>query len=109
MTKRIINIKNEKIMVYKSYNEYKKRKAYKAFAEEADEAERPKERVKTVKYKVNKEGVSVTYCPHGLTTYLGNRRKRVGDDCLMCKFRKHVDYDGQAVECLYVRRGRKET
>ena len=57
--------------------------------------------MRIVKYKVNKGGISVTYCPNKLTTFVGNRRKRVGDDCLFCKYRKHVDYDNHEVECLY--------
>lgn len=56
---------------------------------------------KTIRYKVNKNGISVTLCPNGFTTYVGNRRKRVGDDCLLCKFRKHIDFDNKIVECLY--------
>lgn len=59
---------------------------------------------KKLKYKVNKDGVSVTFCPNGFTTFVGNRKKRVGDDCLFCKYRKHVDYDNHEVECLYVRK-----
>ena len=57
--------------------------------------------MKKIKYKVNKDGVSVTFCPNGFTTFVGNRRKRVGDDCLFCKYRKYVDYDNHIVECLY--------
>lgn len=60
--------------------------------------------MKTVKYKLNKHGESVTYCPHGFTTFVGNRKKRVGADCLFCKYRKHVDYDNQVVECEYVKK-----
>lgn len=61
---------------------------------------------KEIKYKVNKDGISVSFCPNGFTTFVGNRRKRVGDDCLFCKYRKHVDYDNKIVECNYVKNGR---
>lgn len=59
---------------------------------------------KTIRYKVNKNGISVTLCPNGFTTFVGNRRKRVGDDCLFCKYRKHIDFDNHEVECLYGKR-----
>ena len=54
-----------------------------------------------VKYKLNKEGVHVTPCPHGFTTFTGNRLKRVGKDCLFCQYREHVDYDNQEVICKW--------
>lgn len=57
---------------------------------------------KKIKYKTNKDGVSVTYCPNGFTTFVGNRKKRVGDG-LLCKYRKHVDYDNHEVECAYAK------
>ena len=56
---------------------------------------------RTIKYKVNKDGISKTKCPNGFTTFVGNRPKRVGDDCLFCKYRKYVDYDNHIVVCLY--------
>lgn len=58
--------------------------------------------MKQIKYKTNKDGISTTRCPHGFTTFKGNRPKRVGGDCLFCKYRKHIDTDNQIVECLYV-------
>ena len=61
--------------------------------------------MRKIKFKRNKDGISVTFCPNGFTTFVGNRRKRVGDDCLFCKYRKHVDYDRQIVECNFVRNG----
>lgn len=57
--------------------------------------------MKKVKYKLNKDGESVTRCPNGFTTFAGNRPKRVGRDCLFCKYRKHVDFDEHVVDCLY--------
>ena len=57
--------------------------------------------MRKIKYKLNKEGESVTRCPHGFTTFVGNRPKRVGRDCLFCKYRKHIDYDNHIVDCLY--------
>lgn len=63
---------------------------------------------KLIKYKVNKDGVSTTKCPNGFTTFVGNRPKRVGDDCLFCKFRDHVDYDNHEVVCNYVRKANKK-
>ena len=61
---------------------------------------------KSIRYKVNKNGISVTLCPTGFTTFVGNRRKRVGDDCLLCKFRKFIDFDNKIVECLYVKKNK---
>lgn len=61
-----------------------------------------------IKYKVNKEGFSVTYCPNGFTTFTGNRRKRVGDDCVGCQYRKHVDFDKHIVECQYGTKRKKD-
>lgn len=60
-----------------------------------------------IKYKTNKEGISTTKCPNGFTTFVGNRPKRVGDDCLFCKFRIHVDYDNHIVNCSYVKKDKK--
>lgn len=57
--------------------------------------------MRKIKYKKNKDGISTTFCPNGFTTFVGNRKKRVGDDCLFCKYRKHIDYDAGIVECLY--------
>lgn len=62
---------------------------------------------RTIKYKLNKDGVSVTKCPHGFTTFVGNRPKRAGDDCLFCKYREHVDYDNHEVKCSYVKKNKK--
>lgn len=56
--------------------------------------------MKKIKYKLNKQGVGTTACPHGFTTFVGNRIKRVGSDCMFCKYRKHIDFDDQIVECL---------
>lgn len=39
----------------------------------------------------------------GGTTFVGNRPKRVGKDCLFCKYRNQVDFDNNVVECNYVR------
>lgn len=60
--------------------------------------------MKQIKYKVNKNGISVTPCPNGFTTFVGNRNKRTGDDCLMCKYREHVDFDNHVVICKYERK-----
>lgn len=60
--------------------------------------------MRRIKFKRNKDGISTTFCPNGFTTFVGNRKKRVGDDCLFCKYRKHVDYDNNEVECLYGKR-----
>lgn len=60
--------------------------------------------MKKIKFKTNKEGESMTRCPNGFTTFVGNRPKRVGRDCLFCKFRKHVDFDGHEVECMYTKK-----
>ena len=64
---------------------------------------------KLVKYKLNKDGISVTFCPNGFTTFVGNRRKRVCDDCMSCKYRKFIDYDNNVVECLYKGKSKKAT
>lgn len=64
--------------------------------------------MRKIKYKLNKEGESVTRCPNGFTTFVGNRPKRVGRDCLFCKYRKHIDYDSHVVDCLYGRSGTKK-
>ena len=62
--------------------------------------------MRKIKFKVNKDGDSVTRCPNGFTTFVGNRPKRVGKDCLFCKYRKNVDFDNHIVECNYVRHER---
>lgn len=61
--------------------------------------------MRQVKFKRNKQGISVTPCPNGFTTFTGNRPKRAGDDCLMCKYREHVDYDNNVVICTYIKKG----
>ena len=38
--------------------------------------------MRKIKFKRNKDGISTTFCPNGFTTFVGNRKKRVGDDCL---------------------------
>lgn len=62
---------------------------------------------RVIKYKVNKDGTSTTKCPNGFTTFVGNRAKRVGDDCLFCKYRIHVDYDNHEVKCSYDKKNKK--
>lgn len=62
---------------------------------------------RVIKYKVNKDGTSTTKCPNGFTTFVGNRQKRVGDDCLFCKYRIHVDYDNHEVKCSYDKKNKK--
>lgn len=57
--------------------------------------------MRKIKFKLNKQGAGTTACPHGLTTFVGNRIKRVGSDCMFCKYRKHIDFEGLIVECMY--------
>ena len=57
--------------------------------------------MRKIKFKLDKYGRGTTACPHKFTTFVGNRIKRVGSDCLLCKYRKHIDYDNGIVECLY--------
>lgn len=52
-----------------------------------------------IKYKKNKNGDAVTPCPHGFTTFVTNRLKIAGHDCIGCKYRVHVDFDECVVEC----------
>ena len=59
-----------------------------------------------VKFKLDKYGRGTTACPHKFTTFVGNLIKRVGSDCMLCKYRKHIDFDNHEVECLYVKNGR---
>lgn len=59
---------------------------------------------RTIKYKLNKDGYSTTRCPHGFTTFVGNRPKMVGRSCLMCKYREFIDFDKKEVKCSYVRK-----
>ena len=56
------------------------------------------------KYKLNKDGIGVTRCPNGFTTFTGNRPKRMPDDCMLCKYRVKTDYDGHVVTCSYVKK-----
>lgn len=57
--------------------------------------------MKKIKFKLNKHGVGTTACPYRFTTFVGNRIKRLGSDCMLCKYRKHIDFDTQTIECLY--------
>lgn len=59
--------------------------------------------MRKINFKVNKDGDSTTSCPNGFTTFVGNRPKKVGRDCLFCKYRNHVDFDNHVVECNYKR------
>lgn len=61
-----------------------------------------------VKFRLDKYGRGTTACPHKFTTFVGNRPKRVGSDCLGCKYRKHIDYDAKIVECSYGTAKRKK-
>ena len=61
-----------------------------------------------IKFKLDKYGRGTTGCPHKFTTFVGNRPKRVGSDCLGCKYRKFIDYDAGIVECLYHGKKKKE-
>lgn len=63
--------------------------------------------MRQIRYKVNKKGISTTPCPNGFKTFVGNRPKRAGDDCLMCKYREHVDYDNHVVICKYGKEDKK--
>ena len=59
--------------------------------------------MKKIKYKQNKNGESITLCPNGFTTFVGNRKKRVGSDCMFCKYRVHIDFNEHIVDCGYVK------
>lgn len=54
-----------------------------------------------IKYRLDKEGRATTKCPNGFTTFVGNRPKRVGMDCMFCKYREHIDFDEKTVLCNY--------
>ena len=60
-----------------------------------------------VKYKLNKKGMSTTRCPNGFTTFVGNRPKMVGRDCMFCKYREHIDFDNHEVKCSYGKKDKK--
>lgn len=62
---------------------------------------------RVIKYKLNKQGMGATRCPNGFTTFVGNRPKMVGSDCMLCKYREHIDFDKQEVKCSYVKKNKK--
>lgn len=64
--------------------------------------------MKKIKYKLNKQGIGTTPCPNGFTTFVGNRIKRVGSDCMFCRWRHHIDFDNMIVECSYGNRSKKD-
>ena len=64
--------------------------------------------MKKINYKVNQWGESVTKCPNGFKTFTSGRPKRVGADCMLCRYRKHVDFDNHVVECEYVKKDNHE-
>lgn len=57
--------------------------------------------MRKIKFKLDKYGRGTSACPHKFTTFKGDRLKRVGSDCLGCKYKKHIDYDNGIVECMY--------
>lgn len=59
---------------------------------------------KKIKWKVNEWGESVTKCPNGFTKFKSGAPKFVGSECLLCRYRKYVDFDNKEVECLFVRK-----
>ena len=52
---------------------------------------------RTIKYKLNKFGESITKCPNGLTTFLKNAPKIVGYHCMFCRYKEHIDFDNHEV------------
>lgn len=60
-----------------------------------------------LKYKVNEWGESLTKCPNGFTVFSSGRPKRLGRDCLLCRYREHVDFDNHVVKCNYVKKNKK--
>ena len=62
---------------------------------------------RTIKYKLNKFGESITKCPNGLTTFLKNAPKIVGYHCMFCRYKEHIDFDNHEVKCKYVKKDKK--
>lgn len=60
------------------------------------------------KFRLNEYHESLTKCPHGLKTFTTGRPKRVGRDCMFCKFMEDVDFTNRVAKCKYEVRGRKK-
>lgn len=63
---------------------------------------------KKIKFKLNKEGRSVTRCPNGLRSMRGVPRMAGDLGCMMCRFRGVVDWEDHTVVCGLERKRTKK-
>lgn len=62
---------------------------------------------RTIKYKLNKFGESITKCPNGFVTFTKNAPKVVGYHCILCRYKEHIEFDNHEVKCSYVKKDKK--